>query len=268
MMFEKYFEQGLTTAQASRHHIWKMDLCEDLSAQANHAINPSLRAISYMRQQWLKREHGGYCNLSMAEALKKYAVDNPDVTLLTETINNQLCVVLVTPFMKRVHKELREAGEVVFVDATGSVDQLNTAVFPFLCAGPAGAVPLAVLFTSAQDEETLIKGFGLVKLAVGESSFYGQGAPQSFMTDNSEAERKALTTVWPGIAKYLCIFHVLQQVWRWLLDGKHGVGKTDRQKLMGMVKQLVYAKTKDKFFGVWTEFQACPEAVMYPSFTR
>ncbi|KAK3887883.1 hypothetical protein Pcinc_008033 [Petrolisthes cinctipes] len=26
MMFEKYFEQGLTTAQASRHHIWKMDL--------------------------------------------------------------------------------------------------------------------------------------------------------------------------------------------------------------------------------------------------
>ncbi|KAK4322466.1 hypothetical protein Pmani_006806 [Petrolisthes manimaculis] len=50
---------------------------------------------------------------------------------------------------------LREAGEVVFMDATGCVDQLNTAVIPFLCAGPAGPVPQAVLFTFSQDEGLL-----------------------------------------------------------------------------------------------------------------
>lgn len=60
--------------------------------------------------------------------------------------------------MKRAHRQLREAREVVFVDATTCVDQLNTAVIPLLCAGPAGAVPLAVLFVSSQDEATLTKG--------------------------------------------------------------------------------------------------------------
>ncbi|KAG0696236.1 hypothetical protein GWK47_026625 [Chionoecetes opilio] len=59
--------------------------------------------------------------------------------------------------MKRIHENLREAGEVVFVDATGCVDQLNTAVIPLLCSGPVGALPLAVLFTSSLDEATLTK---------------------------------------------------------------------------------------------------------------
>ena len=61
--------------------------------------------------------------------------------------------------MKRVHEHLRETSEVVFADATGSVDQLNTAIIPFICTGSAGAVPLAVLFTSCQDQlVTLTRG--------------------------------------------------------------------------------------------------------------
>lgn len=69
--------------------------------------------------------------------------------------------------MRGAHTTLREAGEVVFVDATGCVDQLNTSVTPFLCAGPAGAGPLAVLFASSQDEVTLTKGkYSKVQYAV------------------------------------------------------------------------------------------------------
>ncbi|KAK3894777.1 hypothetical protein Pcinc_001499 [Petrolisthes cinctipes] len=42
MMFEKYFEQGLTTAQASRHHIWKMDLsCAVTRSQTKLTQSPS-----------------------------------------------------------------------------------------------------------------------------------------------------------------------------------------------------------------------------------
>lgn len=149
---------GMTTAQAHRHHVMKMNLCDDLQGQANQAMNPSPRAIAYMRNEWLKKEYGGLNKPSMYEALKKYGEDHQEITLKIEHDGDQFCVALITPFMERAHKQLKEAGEVVFVDATSCVDQLNTAVIPLLCAGPAGAVPLAVLFTSSQDEATLTKG--------------------------------------------------------------------------------------------------------------
>ena len=57
--------------------------------------------------------------------------------------------------MKKAHRHLREAGEIVFIDATGCVNQLNTSVIPFISAGPAGAVPLVMLFKSSQVEATL-----------------------------------------------------------------------------------------------------------------
>ncbi|KAG0730309.1 hypothetical protein GWK47_028495 [Chionoecetes opilio] len=135
------------------------------------------------------------------------------------------------------------------------VDQLNTAVIPLLCSGPVGALPLAVLFTSSLDEATLTKGFCMIKDCLGPVAFYGKGAPDCFMTDNCDAERNALKANWPTAQSFLCIFHVLQQVWRWLLDGKHGIDKDSRQELMGLVKSLVYAKSPVFFMETWEKFQ-------------
>ena len=70
-------------------------------------------------------------------------------------IERYSCVALVTPFMRRVHEQLRESGEVVFVDGTASVDHLNTAVIPFLCTSDARAAPLGVVFALSQDEACL-----------------------------------------------------------------------------------------------------------------
>ena len=148
----------MTANQAGRFHVLKMGLVDDIMGQANHALNPSPRCVTHMRQEWLKAEHGGLDNLSMADCIKKYVENNPDVTILEDITEGQFIAVLVTSFMKRVHLHFREAGEIVFVDGTGCVDQLNTSVVPLLCAGPAGAAPLAVLFTSSQDEAALTKG--------------------------------------------------------------------------------------------------------------
>lgn len=148
----------MTAAQAHRHHLMKMELRDDLQGLTNHAINSTPSAIHHMRQTWMAREYGGLNSPSMFEAMHKYAQDNPEMTLKIDHSGSSFCVALVTPFVRRAHNMLREAREVVFVDATGCVDHLNTAVIPFLCAGPAGAVPLAVLFTSSQDEVTLTKG--------------------------------------------------------------------------------------------------------------
>lgn len=149
---------GMAPGQAYRHHLLKMELDEDLYNQAKKSINPSPKSVEYMWSTWKKKEHGGLNTPSMFDAIKTYAEKNPDLIIKIHNEGNQFAVVLVTPFMMRAHKLLQEAGEVVFVDATSCVDQVNTAVIPLLCSGPAGAVPLAVLFTSSQDEATLTKG--------------------------------------------------------------------------------------------------------------
>lgn len=112
---------GLTAAQVHRHHLTKIDLCDDRLGQVNHAINPSPFAIAYMRRSWKSREFGGLNNLSVFEAMEKYKKDNPEITLKIEQSGDGYCVALITPFMKRAHNTLREAGEVVFVDSIGCV---------------------------------------------------------------------------------------------------------------------------------------------------
>lgn len=56
---------------------------------------------------------------------------------------------------------------------------------------------------------TYFTGFGMVKETLGDCAFYGRGEPQSFMTDNCDAERKALAKSWPTSQRFLRIFHIL-----------------------------------------------------------
>lgn len=108
----------------------------------------------------------------------------------------------------------------------------------------------------------------MVKEILGDSAFYGKGQPESFMTDNCDAERKALAVTWPTSQLFLCIFHILQQVWRWLLDSKHGINKTDRQEVMASVKSLVYAGSREAFDELLEKILNNPFAEKYPNFKR
>ena len=74
---------------------------------------------------------GGYNDEDMFGALERYAATTNSVIGVERDASGSFCAALVTPFMKRVHA-LREVDEVVFVDATASVDRLNTATFVFV----------------------------------------------------------------------------------------------------------------------------------------
>lgn len=58
------------------------------------------------------------------------------------------------------------------------------------------------------------------------------------MTDDSKTEKAALKNVWPDTPQYLCHFHVGQAEWRWLVDGKNGIGQNDRQEMMMNFQQV------------------------------
>lgn len=146
----------MTAAQASRYHQEKLH--SNLIDMASHSINPTKRAVYHLWDVWRKEKHGSVGGESMFTQLKKYAAANPDTTIEIETEGDNFIVVLVTAFMLRVHKNMREACEVVFVDTTSHVDQLNTAVTPLLCGGPSGALPVGVIFTSSQAEHSYTRG--------------------------------------------------------------------------------------------------------------
>ncbi|XP_049776193.1 uncharacterized protein LOC126164345 [Schistocerca cancellata] len=57
----------------------------------------------------------------------------------------------------------------------------------------------------------------LLKKTIGENLFCGHiYGPNIFLTDDSQAEQSAILSSFPSSEVLLCIFHVLQAVWRWL----------------------------------------------------
>lgn len=93
----------------------------------------------------------------MQTAIEKYFQSNPGSLIEMEFSETSFAIALVTPLMQRIHQKLKESAEVVFVDTTRHVDQINTAVTLLLCAGPSGALPLGLIFTSLQEQSSFIK---------------------------------------------------------------------------------------------------------------
>ena len=61
------------------------------------------------------------------------------------------------------------------------------------------------------------------------------------------SERNDLQSVFDGSSLLLCTctFHVLQAMWRYLWDAKHGIRKKHRPHLRQLVKALLYADMEE-----------------------
>ena len=104
--------------------------------------------------------------------------------------------------MSRVHEHVQQAGEMIFYDSTSTLDRFNTSLFILYTSHPTGGLPLAVMITSDEQEETLVQGLNQLIRVLPQGAFYGRGAdkgPLIAMTDDSSAERNALHSVWPEI---------------------------------------------------------------------
>lgn len=160
-----------------------------------------------------------------------------------------LILSICTPLMSRVHTT-RQAGEMAFMDSSGSLNRYNNPVY-FMCTHhPSGALTLAVWVTSSQTQSCLENCLEKLKNILPACAFGGKGpqkGPDIFMTDDDTGQRQALRLHWQQGTLLLCIFHFLQATWRWLVDSKHSIFKDDRQQLMSIMQDLVFAKTHQEF---------------------
>lgn len=142
-------------------------------------------------------------------------------------------------------------------------------MFILSTASSVSGVPLAVVLTSDEREQTMHKAFELVKEILPQCAFYGNGpnsGPQIFMIDDSQSERSAIKKAWPSAIVLLCTFHFLQRRWTWLYDGKNKVTKSDRLTLIKIFQNMMYAKTECSLESYHNEPLKLPAATKYPHF--
>ena len=66
-----------------------------------------------------------------------------------------LILAICTPLMARAHATIPQAAEIMFCDCTSSLDRFNTSLFILSTCHPAGGIPLGILMTSDEKEETI-----------------------------------------------------------------------------------------------------------------
>lgn len=149
-------------------------------------------------------------------------------------------VVIATPIMKRA-LDMETLQDIAFIDSTSACDAEQHSITFIMAPCAAGAVPLSIIITKGQTSKAYIAGFQLLQ-KVANNKFH----PKIILTDNSAAEITALNTVFPFSTTLLCIFHVLQAVWRWLWNSKHGIPLEERQSLMKYFRDILYSNTEEE----------------------
>lgn len=82
---------------------------------------------------------------------------------------------------------------------------------------------------------------------LGEKLFRGKTAgPKIFITDDNVIERDAVKKSFPNSINLLCIYHVLQSIFRWLVKTKNFISETERQVFFQDFREVMFAKTKEE----------------------
>ena len=238
---------------------------------ADRSSNPIYSDVYYTYKKWRVKQHGEPNGEKMFEKLEEIIKDYNErhksqggkahlqkfeKTVDTKSLSwdakpgsnkdTPLVLAVCTPLMARAHVMLRQANELVYCDGTASLDRYNYPTFIMSTSSSGGGVPLGVVITSGESEDTLTESFAHLRSVLPQDTFYGRGTlgPQVFITDDSEAEKNALKTIWPETTQLLCIFHYLQCWWKWLWDNAHGICMEDRQPIMHIMRSLVYNRNE------------------------
>ena len=110
--------------------------------------------------------------------------------------------------------------------------------------------------TFSEKEEVITAALELWKsiLPPGKA-FYGRGndGPKLIMTDDSAAERNSLQSCFPNAILLLCIFHILNAVWRYVWDSHHNVKSHHKGEIYFLFHKLLYASSLEEFEAIYDD---------------
>ncbi|PIK36987.1 hypothetical protein BSL78_26177 [Apostichopus japonicus] len=251
-IFKNLFSKGHSPSSALNTH--KLDLqmehgADYLYKAADRSICPSLAFCHSLYRKIFDKSYGAASGEKMLHdleaAISSYNEEKGEVCAKIGETNGKLAIAVCTPMMKRIHSKHEYSGELVFIDTSGGMDRYDCRIFMLLTHSSAGGVPLGCLIVTSESRECVTLALNLYKEIIPDDAFYGNGAkgPLVFLTDDSESERQSLHTAFPEATLILCVFHLLQAMWRYLWEAKNAVRKDHRPHLLFLVKTMTYAKT-------------------------
>ncbi|CAG8796174.1 8023_t:CDS:2 [Gigaspora margarita] len=216
---ESFFELfciGHNSASAYHTYLEEIQLRHENNEEilADRSICPHKHDIYYLHQKYLNVSIGAKDGKEMfnhlAEEVLKFNDSNKGnawmQSYIAPTEND-----LGRPFILIVLTNLMKS----------TLDALNTPLTILSTSTPAGGLPLAIILTLDETAQTFTWALNMLKNMLPLEAFSGRGpivGPQIVMTDDCNAERKALCNTWDKATLLLCVFHFLQAVWRWLWD--------------------------------------------------
>lgn len=206
----------------------------------------------------------------LEQTLDNYNKEQGDIcAAMCKTLDNQLVIAVCTPMMKRVHARLRESGQMVFVDSSGNCGRLNQYLVLLLTYSSAGGLPLGVFITTSETQETISVAIQLLLAVFPPERFFGHpDGPLVVMTTDWAPLRQALHEVFPKASLLLCIFHLLQAMWRWLWNSSNEVPKEHRAHLLKSFRDLVHASTPTALMEDYTMLKKDHIASQHPKFLK
>lgn len=198
---------------------------------ADRATNPNVQDISRLFQAWRFQQHGSDYGTDMFDQLEEVTAYNKShddggraaVQQFTGKSDSDegkpLILAICSPIMYRAHEYIQQSSELVFMDATSSLDRFSCPTYILTTGSAAGAVPLGVFVVSNETAPTITNGLDLLKSITPSDAFFGKGSntgPTLFLTDELASQCEALRKAWPNARQLLCLFHYLQRWWKWL----------------------------------------------------
>ncbi|XP_070839700.1 uncharacterized protein [Chaetodon trifascialis] len=274
---KKLFESGHSPSSALS--ILKYDLQEEerdnyVYAAADRSVCPDLHFCYRLYYKLFRRAYsaapGEEMFKDLQQTLDDYNKEQGDVCArVCKTADNQLVIAICTPMMRRVHARLKESSEMVFVDSTGNFNRHKRRLFLLLTHSSAGGLPLGVFITTSETLATVSAAVQLLQTVFPPDRFFGHPeGPLVAMTDDCTALRQALHEAFPKVTLVLCVFHLLQAMWRWLWSSSNGVPEQHRAHLLKSFRGLVYASTPAALMEGYTRLMEDHVASQHPKFVR
>ena len=210
--FIELFEEDLTPSSSWRRYRHELKANNPIDWPilfADKSICPDYKWAFNFYCKWIHNKFGsGSTEMDRAKALvenfnneckRETGSFDEEFATIKESSNGQWAIAICDLFMRRVHKLIPQAADLMLVDATSNLDREDSKLFHFVTPSAIGGLPLANLITTREDEDTISFGLALLKTILPEYAFYGRGkdvGPCLIITDDSTPERNSLTRAW------------------------------------------------------------------------
>lgn len=164
----------------------------------------------------------------------KSTIDSDKESLDGESSYTQtLLYVHQEPWQQQLLK--RYGNTISLMDATYKTTKYELALFFLAVKTNVGYSVVGEFVVQSETADQIAEALSIL------SSWNPEWQPPYFMTDYSEAEMGAITTVFPTCQIYLCDFHREQSWERWTKDRKHGLSSDDAEVLLSLLRDCAHA---------------------------